>query len=72
MISGKRYHIVSTVVPGIWNKPREMVLTYVTEGEKEYVFSARPHAGTQEIPKDQVAHITETTRPIMLPRIFRG
>jgi hypothetical protein len=74
---GDKVHIVSKVVPGLWNKPREMIFTYVDEDDKHippiYVFSARPEAGTQEIPKNHVDRMVVVHRdtPIMLPRIKR-
>lgn len=74
MRQGDKVHIVSTVIPGVWNKPREMVLTYVAEDGDDYVFSARPEAGTQTMPKrhvDRMVRVADGT-PIMLPRIFRG
>lgn len=78
MIKGEKYRIISEVVPGMWNKPREMVFTYIGEDDNHippiYIFSARPEAGTQEMPKRQVARIihVDFKTPILLPRIYRG
>jgi hypothetical protein len=78
MKQGDKVHIVSTVVPGVWNKPREMVFTFISDGvdgagRPVYVFSARPEAGTQEMLKrhvDRMQVVAQGT-PIMLPRIKR-
>lgn len=74
MINGKKYRIITKIIPGFWNKHREMVFTFVAEDERVYTFSARPLAGTQEIEKDQIAEMWEVHDdiPIMLPRIYRG
>ena len=74
MQPGKKYHIISNAIPGVWNKPREMIFTFIDENEDTYRFSARPKAGTQDFPKEQVAEIREVDQrlEIMLPRIYRG
>jgi len=67
-----RVRIITTVIPGVWNKPRVMVATLVSETEVEYVLSFRPLAGTSDIAKKHVAQLWETDDPIALPRIYRG
>jgi hypothetical protein len=74
MVPGQLYHIVSTPIQGVWNKPREMIFRFVAEDEDSYIFSARPEAGTQDMLKNQVAeiHPAAADAKIMLPRIYRG
>lgn len=73
MKQGDKVRVISNVIPGVWLKPREMVFTFISKDEHEWVFSARPEAGTQVMP---VAHVRSVTRvadatPIMMPRIIR-
>lgn len=74
LVNGRKYRIVSTIIPGVWNKPREMVYTFVVEEGDELIFSARPKAGTQGMKRSQIAEMYEVDQSteIMLPRIWRG
>ena len=63
-------------IPGVWNKPREFVWTYVGANEwNTHTFSARPVAGTQDNVKDEDIlsyQLVPDNTEIMMPRIFRG
>lgn len=70
MKQGQRYRIITKPSGNL--KSREMVFSFLSETESEYSFSARPLAGTQDIPKRDILEMYETDAKIMLPRIWRG
>ncbi len=51
---------------------REAVFKYLGEDDDDLLFSARPRAGTQRVSKSTIQELWETTRPVMLPTIYRG
>lgn len=67
-----RVRIVTTIIPGIWNKPREMTGTLVSQSDSEVVLSFRPKAGTSTIERKHIFGMWETQGEISLPHIFRG
>lgn len=74
LIPGRKYRIITTVVPGVWNKPREMVMKFIAEENGKLYLDARPKAGTQELERRYVAetHPVPEDTPIWLPRICSG
>lgn len=72
LVPGRKYRL-RTMIPGVERRPREHVLLFMSQeqstvaGKTILFFSARPVAGTQQIPADwiiedspvEVAHETE-------------
>lgn len=71
---GKKYTIISKVIPGVWNKPRTMTFTYFDKNEQSLFFHGHPLCGTQEIARRHIERVilepddAEHKRP----KIFRG
>lgn len=55
LVKGQKYRLIHRTPLQLKN--RETVAVFLDEEEKTYVFSARPAAGTQEMPKDWVLGI---------------
>lgn len=72
MKPGQRYRIITKGSGNI--KPREAVFKFLAYDERadEYVFDARPLAGTQNIYGPHIQAMYETNAPLMLPQIWRG
>lgn len=70
--NGERYYIVHQ--SETQRKPRVSVMDYMDQNDNSYFFSARPVAGTQEIPKRDVkrVHKVSSGHSIVLNKIVSG
>lgn len=55
MVKGQKYLVRHK--SGTQRVVRESVMVFLDEEEKDFIFSARPVAGTQTLPKDWVREI---------------